>query len=254
MFKKTLISLAVASSLGLTGCFSGSNSGGGNDNPKPQYSADSLGKTYPPIFNPAKGQLPLPNDLIFDSTQKDGTFGVDDTTPPVTTALNELSGASTIAPPAVIQTSGQLDASTVIAGKTVHLIELAYASGDPVRALSAGEPPTLELAISGPPQNMPKIRADVESLDGNSAIRILPLEPPLNPQKRYVVLITTGGVKDINGDSIIQDPLYSNITGQGTDDDPGKGLVNGALLPSELLLTTFGSRSPLTTSRHWVAR
>ena len=76
MFKKTLISLAVASSLGLTGCFSGSNSGG-NDNPKPQYSADSLGKTYP-IFNPAKGQLPLPNDLIFDSTQKDGTFGVDD--------------------------------------------------------------------------------------------------------------------------------------------------------------------------------
>ncbi|MEC9084196.1 MAG: hypothetical protein VYE45_10615, partial [Pseudomonadota bacterium] len=143
MFKKTLISLAVASSLGLTGCFSGSNDGG-NENPKPQYSADSLGKTYP-IFNPAKGQLPLPNDLIFDSTQKDGTFGVDDTTPPVTTALNELSGASTIAP-AVIQTSGQLDASTVIAGQTVHLIELAYASGDPVRALSAGEPPTLELA------------------------------------------------------------------------------------------------------------
>ena len=233
MFKKTLISLAVASSLGLTGCFSGSNSGG-NDNPKPQYSADSLGKTYP-IFNPAKGQLPLPNDLIFDSTQKDGTFGVDDTTPPVTTALNELSGASTIAP-AVIQTSGQLDASTVIAGKTVHLIELAYASGDPVRALSAGEPPTLELAISGP-QNMPKIRADVESLDGNSAIRILPLEP-LNPQKRYVVLVTTG-VKDINGDSIIQDPLYTNITGEGTEDDPGKGLVNGALLPVRTLVNNL---------------
>ncbi|MGC8119448.1 hypothetical protein [Marinobacter sp. VGCF2001] len=230
MFKKTLISLAVASSLGLTGCLSGSNSGG-NDNPKPQYAADTLGKTYP-IFNPATGALPLPNDLIFDSEQGDGTFGVKDTLPPVTTALNELSGASTVAP-AVIQTSGQLDASTVVAGKTVHLIELSYASGDPVRGLAAQEPATLELALSGP-QSLPKIRADVESLDGNSAIRILPLEP-LNPQKRYVVLITTG-VKDVNGDSIIQDPVYANATGSGTADDPAQGLVDGALLPVRTLI------------------
>lgn len=232
MFKKTLISLAVASSLGLTGCFD-SGSDTKNANPSPKYS-DAAGKTFP-IFNPAKRQLPIPSDLNIDQVSRDGTFSVPDTLPPVTTALNQLSGASTVAP-AVIQTNGQLDPSTVVAGETVHLIELAYASGEPIRALSAGEPPTLELALSGP-ANMPQIRADVESLGGASAIRILPLKP-LNPLKRYVVLVTTG-VKDINGDSIVQDPVYANVTGSGTADNPGKGLVNEALLPVRTLVNNL---------------
>ena len=224
MFKKTLISLAVASSLGLTGCFD-SGSDTKNANPDPKYTDPAIdGKTWP-IFNPATSQLPLPNDLIFDRKQGDGTFGVADNKPPVTTALNELSGASTVAP-AVVQTNGQLDASTVIAGKTVHLIELEYASGDPVRALSISEPPTLAIAQGSAPV---EIRADVETLDGTSAIRILPLKP-LNPQKRYVVLVTTD-VKDINGDSIIQDPVYSNITAEGTADNPNAGLLSSALAP-----------------------
>ena len=181
-------------------------------------------------MHPATSQLPLPNDLIFDRKQGDGTFGVTDSTPPVTTALNELSGASTVAP-AVIQTNGQLDASTVIAGKTVHLIELEYASGDPVRALSISEPPTLAIAQGSAPV---EIRADVETLDGTSAIRILPLKP-LNPQKRYVVLVTTD-VKDINGDSIVQDPVYSNITAEGTADNPNAGLLSAALAPVRTLV------------------
>ncbi|MEP3561187.1 MAG: hypothetical protein ABJM19_06460 [Marinobacter sp.] len=229
MFKKTLLSLAVASTLGLTGCFdSGSNDS--NANPSPKYKDSSIdGKTWP-VFNPATSQLPLPNDLIFDREQGDGTFGVADTTPPVTTALNELSGASTVAP-AVIQTNGQLDTSTVVAGKTVHLIELEYASGDPVRALSNSEPPTLAVALQKPPVSF---RADVESLDGQSAIRIIPLKP-LNPQKRYIVLVTTG-VKDINGDSIIQDPVYRNITATGTAEDPNDGLLSSALAPVRSLV------------------
>src|SRR5690554_7958352 len=86
MFKKTLISLAVASSLGLTGCFD-SGSDTKNANPDPKYTDPAIdGKTWP-IFNPATSQLPLPNDLIFDGEQGDGTFGVADSTPPVTTAL-----------------------------------------------------------------------------------------------------------------------------------------------------------------------
>jgi hypothetical protein len=70
MFKKTLISLAVASSLGLTGCFSGSNSGG-NANPDYKISNPELdGKTWP-LFNPVTGQLPVPNDLIFRADNPD---------------------------------------------------------------------------------------------------------------------------------------------------------------------------------------
>ncbi|WP_323752683.1 hypothetical protein [Marinobacter sp.] len=229
MFKKTLISLAVASTLGLTGCFdSGSSDKNANSSPKNTKTAID-GKTWP-IFNPATSKLPLPNDLIFDSEQGDGTFGVADSSPPVTTALNELSGASTVAP-AVIQTNGQLDISTVVYGKSVHLIELTYGSEDPLRALSIGEPPTLGLAVGSTPV---LARADVETLDGTSAIRILPLEP-LKPKKRYVVLITTD-VKDVNGDSIIQDPIYSNITAEGTAQNPNAGLLSDALGPVRTLV------------------
>jgi len=228
MFKKTLISLAVASSLGLTGCFD-SGSDTKNANPDPKYTDPAIdGKTWP-IFNPATSQLPLPNDLIFDREQGDGTFGVADSTPPVTTALNELSGASTVAP-AVVQTNGQLDPETVVYGETVHLIELEYASGDPVQALSIGEPPTLAgTAVLA--------RADVETLSGTSAIRILPLEP-LQPRKRYVVLVTTG-VKDINGDAIVQDPVYANITAEGTADNPNAGLLSSALAPVRTLVNNL---------------
>jgi len=200
MFKKTLISLAVASSLGLTGCFDSADSGG---NANPEYlitNPDITGKTWP-LFNPVTAELPLPNDLIFDRAQGDGTFGVADSSPPVTTALNELSGASTVAP-AVVRMNGQIDPATVVYGQSVFLLELEYASGDPVQALGIGEPPTVAGAALA--------RADVETLDGTSAIRILPLEP-LNPRKRYVVVVTKG-ITDINGDPIVASPTYANLT------------------------------------------
>lgn len=208
MYKKTLLSLAVASSITLTGCIgsveSGDDETAENSNPN--------GLTWP-IFNPGAAQLPIPSDLNFDSAQGDGTFGVPDTSPPVTTALNELSGASTVAP-AVIQTNGQLDPDTVLgligddnmptgSAQTVFLIELEYASGDPVQGLGNQEPPTVS-------SDQPIYRADVESLDGQSAIRILPIEP-LDPRKRYIVVVTNE-VTDINGDPIQQSPTYENLT------------------------------------------
>lgn len=211
MLKKTLISLAVASSIGLTGCFSDSSTG---NNADPTYSISNPaidGKTWPE-FNPVTGALPLPNDLIFDTTVKDGTFTVTDSSPPVTTAINELSGASTVAP-SVVQFNGKIDPTSVKTGENVFLIQLEYASGDPVQALGMGEPPTIGMT--------PAYRADVVTLDGNSAIRILPLEP-LNPRKRYLVVITDG-IKDINGDPIIQSPSYTDIS------DPSKPLVDAKL-------------------------
>lgn len=221
MFKKTLISLAVASSLGLTGCF---DSAGSGKNANPDYKINNPaidGKTWP-VFNPLLSQLPIPNDLIFDSEQGDGTFGVADSSPPVTTALNELSGASTVAP-AVIQFNGQIDPGTVVYGETVFLLELDYASGDPVQGLSIGEPPT----VVGPAP----ARADVETLDGTSAIRILPLQP-LNPRKRYIAVVTKD-ITDINGEAIIASPSYSNLT------DEEQPLGNAALAPVRTLINSL---------------
>ncbi|QSP93419.1 hypothetical protein LPB19_09270 [Marinobacter salinisoli] len=259
MFKKTLISVAVASSLGLTGCFDSADSGA-NANPDYKINNPAIdGKTWPQ-FNPVTGQLPLPNDLIFDSEQGDGTFGVADTTPPVTSALNELSGASTVAP-AVIQFNGMIDADSVDSrefilanpedptslipnpNQNVFLIELDYASGDPLRGLSNSEPPTIPLALTAQTAlggdetafgellgrvSSPAYRADVVELDGQSAIRILPLKP-LDPQKRYVVVVTNE-VLDINGDPIAQSPSYANIT------DENQPLGSSSLAPVRAIM------------------
>jgi hypothetical protein len=280
MFKKTLISLAVASSLGLTGCLS-SGDEGANANPDFQISNPELdGKTWP-FFNPVTSNLPLPNDLIFRSddpsttiNEADGSFQVADSSPPVTTALNQLSGASSIAP-AVVRFNGQIDPESVDSrafifadptdptslipnpNQTVFLIELQYAGGDPVRGLGAGETPTIPLAITAQvaagapiPQDLsgrgqaaagaylgslalaPDYVAEVVTLDGTSAIRINPTKP-LNPFTRYLVVITNE-VLDINGDPIVQDPVYRDVA------NPERPLGNPtALAPVRRIVDSF---------------
>jgi pimeloyl-ACP methyl ester carboxylesterase len=263
MFKKTLISLAVASSLGLTGCFDSAGSGSSNANPDYQINNPDIdGKTWP-LFNPVTGDLPLPNDLIFQGdnletvgvNEADGTFSVADSAPPVTTALNKLSGASTVAP-IDIAMSGTIDASSVDGqpflvdadgelvlnsgvavpnpNQNVFLIELDYASGDPLQALSLSEPPTVPLAqpfaaikatleAGGTPSaglvaaanNSARVAVDqyevsVVEQSGKSVIRIN-LLTPLDPRKRFIAVVTNG-VKDSQGEPIIASPSYGNLT------------------------------------------
>ncbi|MBW7472483.1 hypothetical protein [Marinobacter sp. F4218] len=278
MFKKTLISVAVASSLGLSGCFDSGDSGA-NANPDYRINNPAIdGKTWP-IFNPVTSALPLPNDLIFKSDdpstaiiEADGTFSVADSAPPVTSALNELSGASTVAP-AVVRLNGQIDPNSVDSrpfiivqteagprpvpnpNQNVFLIELAYASGDPVQGLGMGEPPTIPLAITAQvaagalPQDLslrgqaeagayladlaqnPTYTHEVVTLDGTSAIRIHPTVP-LNPKKRYLVVVTKE-VLDVNGDPIIASPSYSNLT------DPEQPLGSSTLAPVRTIINDF---------------
>ncbi len=261
MYKKTLLSLAIASTLTLTGCL---DSGKDGKNGDPDYKITNPvtdGKVFP-VFNPVTSALPIPNDLIFDSEQADGTFGVTpDPTNPAITALNELSGASLVAP-IDIQMSGFIDASTVNAteviisdgkpipnpAQTVFLLELEYASGDPLTGLSGKEVPTVWNAVrfgaasfasspgaetgaaatiyssDGNPATgaaeagadlvalatAPAYEAKVQEFDGTSFIRIHPMKP-LDPRKRYVVVISDG-VKDAQGESVIQSTSYANIT------------------------------------------
>ena len=100
MLKKTLLSAAIASSFALSGCLDSTPSTGENAG---SFTNPNTSTAVYPVFSPAEGALPLPNDLIFQranadtGAEADGTFQVSDTSPPVTTALNELSGASTTA-------------------------------------------------------------------------------------------------------------------------------------------------------------
>ena len=141
MYKKSILSVTIASSLMLTGCFENNKLDDENAGALTEPPVTSTSGSAYPEFSPAVSALPIPNDLIFDSVASDGTFLVPDSSPPVTTALNQLSGASTVAPIDVKILSGEIDEAT-LAGN-VFLLELDYASGSPVQGLSLGEPPTV---------------------------------------------------------------------------------------------------------------
>ena len=96
MFKKTLLSLAVASSVGLTGCFSGGNTGANANPDYPINNPDFTGKTWP-IFNPLTKELPVPSDLQFEQgAGADGTFS-GSAENAITNALDYMDGSSTVA-------------------------------------------------------------------------------------------------------------------------------------------------------------
>ena len=135
MVKKTLLSLAIAASTaGLTACNISSTADNNEvaTDPVTAGTAGNLGLTTP-IFSAANSKLPLANDLIFAINSqladgqpgKDGTADLDDTIPPVTTAINKLDGFSTSAAH-YINFTAALNPATVIAGQTVFLLAIYF--------------------------------------------------------------------------------------------------------------------------------
>ncbi|ABC31678.1 conserved hypothetical protein [Hahella chejuensis KCTC 2396] len=266
MFKKTFLSLAVASAVTLSGCGGG---GGGNANAGAQNEydgdlPDSLegqfeGRTWP-LFNPVASLVPVPNDLLLDQTAADGTFS-DSTANPVLAALGSLSGASTIAP-IDISFSGELDGDSLSTdsfissdgslvpnpNQNVFLLELAYASREPIQGLSISEPPTIPLAagallaaaesdpataaaiLGAAIADAPAIKASVIELSGASTLRIQPTKP-LKPKTRYLVIVTNE-VEDATGQAITMDPNYYLLTGSGN-------LPSSQLEPVRTIINSF---------------
>jgi hypothetical protein len=238
MFKKTLISLAVASSVGLTGCFD-SGETGANANPTPsyidkeneldQYLATFEGKVWP-VFDPIAGLVPIPSDLNY-GPNGDGTYTVPDSTPPVTTALNSLSGVSTIAP-IDIRMSGSIDdniAGPGELGQNVFLIELDYASQSPLQALSATESPRPGVFSDFVVTKKTLFDPDLDKV--TDFIRILPTSP-LKPGKRYIVAVLDEVTA--NGEPIVSSPSYTTIDSgddspEGYTLDPGVGSVRSLI-------------------------
>lgn len=241
MYKKRILGLAIASSIALSGCLeSGEESNanaGANQNPDITSNIGNIANNSGvwPVFSPAESAFPIPNDLLFSGTN-DGTF-VDVAPPgttPVTDALTALSGASTSAP-IDIAMSGMVDPLTVdgnsLAGmnpnpnQNVFLIELDYASGDPLQGFSLQEPPTVT-QLPGD-----DYEAEVKTLDGTSYIRIN-LKTPLKPLTRYVVALTDG-IKDLDGNSIHASPGVAGYAALTDEDAP---LASSALAPIKALI------------------
>jgi hypothetical protein len=222
MYKKSILSIAIASSLMLTGCFENNKLDDENEGVQTTPPISVTGGSAFPVFSPAASDFPLPTDVLFSTnTTGDGTFGVPDTTPPVTTALNQLSGASTVAPIDIKVSSGEVDVDT-LAGN-VYLLELHYASGSPVQGLSAQEPPTVVGAAN--------VALEHIVLDGDSYIRINP-KTPLKPLTRYEVVITNG-VKDTLGQPLVRNP---GVASYAALSDPSIPLANPQLAPLQGLI------------------
>jgi hypothetical protein len=256
MFKKTLISLAVASSVGLTGCFD-SGETGANANPDYQISnPDFTGQTWP-ILNGLTQEFPVPNDILTllnpvgDGTMLDGS----DPSNPVTTGIGFLDGNSTVGA-FDIKLSGSIDPNQTLDARTfvevggnilpnpdqnVFLLPLTFPSGDPLLQAD-GEVPSFAEAIrfqqaaalgqAGDSAQagailadlaQPVARAEIISLDegNNNVIRINPLTP-LEPKTKYLVVITNS-VEDIDGDPLVASPAYQNYR------DPSQPLGNDRL-------------------------
>ena len=202
MFKKTLISLAVASSVGLTGCFD-SGETGANANPDYQIEDTTIDRSIVrPIYNPnpiaEEPAFPINADLILllgatQSANYDFT-GLSTGNTPADDAVNDLSGFSTSGA-FTLKFDGELNPATVMANATVFLLPLNV--GPAIDSAPEALPNTNPTSIvasnpfgQGLGLEQPNFRADPVSVDGgtNNAIRVVPLEPLTEGQKYLVVV------------------------------------------------------------------
>lgn len=217
MVKKTLLSLAIAASTaGLTACNISSTSDSSKvdttpvDAGQPGFEAS----TTAVVFAAARGNIPVATDFVFaDAATSDGTANTDDTTPPVTTAINKLAGFSTTAS-MDIAFSASLDPATIIEGSSVFLV--AFNNSDDVDALDLNAIlaafPTAPFAETQPAPGVDYIAEYVEMDDGATpTIRIHPTKP-LDPKTKYLVIITDK-LMDTKGVSVVASSEYALTSG-----------------------------------------
>jgi len=265
MYKKTLLSLAVASTLTLTGCL---DSGSNNKNGDPDYKISNPatdGLTFA-VFNPVTSELPIPNDLLF-SGETDGTMSAGtDPTNPVITAIDFMDGNSVIGA-FDIKFSGSLDANQTLdarsfisvgpsvipnPGQNVFLLPLTFPSGDgllhddEVPTFTEGlEYQTAVALVTGGGAGAavgaqmladlaePVARAELISLDGgtNNVLRLNPLTP-LESETKYLVVITNS-VVDAAGTPVIGSTQYQNLRDENAT--PG----SASLLPVKEAISSW---------------
>ncbi|NVJ50963.1 MAG: hypothetical protein HWE13_16010 [Gammaproteobacteria bacterium] len=218
--KKFTLGMLALGSLVLTGCSS-------DETVEPD---NGTARTFA-VYNPATGDVPLPNDLLFSGTA-DLTLNVpvadpSDYTDPLN-AVSALDGWSTVAPISVSffneDATVTLDATSIAAGQTVHLLEV-MADTDYFNPLNGVSPTFAPYGLVGlVPAN------EYFATAQGSTLAILPLKP-LSPRSTYVVIVTKG-VMDSNGESVLEDGIYQLAS---SDVDTS----NQALVPVQTLVRIY---------------
>lgn len=190
MLKKSLLSLAVAASLGVTGCNISSTSGNADaDSVQPDVTPEELAaqRGVFPIFDPANGAMPLGIDLILASASAtDGTANTNKAgqadESPVTNAIDLMDGGIGVLNPIDIPMSGSITTDATVLATSVYLIQLTNASTDNNLDATADSPLTDALnifdivGIQGPDGNAdgspddPRISAVEEIMTGAASI------------------------------------------------------------------------------------
>jgi pimeloyl-ACP methyl ester carboxylesterase len=222
MVKKTLLSLAIAATTaGLAGCNISSVEKHNNEVDSTPVDAGKPGVTpvrVAPIFSAGNSDLPINVDILFaEASSTDGTAATNDTTPPVTTAINKLPGFSTTAS-FFLPFNVALNPATVVAGQTVFLIELKSAEDDAsIDALDlntiVAANPTNPFAEGADQVTSADYSARYVTLDNGAthAIQVTPLKP-LDPKTKYIVALTND-IKGADGRAATRSAEYELLSG-----------------------------------------
>ncbi|MCW8856008.1 MAG: hypothetical protein OQJ95_01510 [Kangiella sp.] len=225
--KKALYGVALMSSMILTACTDGP------EEPKIPGTGDGSTKLVAPVFAPGDGELPIPNDLLFNGTA-DLTLNIptDDPTDmsDPQNAINALDGWSTHAPFS-IEFRGAIDGSTVVPGQTVRLFKVSV--NRPEAIPGTGIP-----APTGPVTGVEaELAAGVDFVAvpaSSTSVGVIPLKP-LEPQASYMVVVTNG-ILDANGNAVISDAQFSVVK---SPDPIPEGSATAGLEPVRQLTQTM---------------
>ena len=205
--KKLVLSLAIASALGLSGCDSETLQDVQNE------TAQNGGLVTPTarvVFDPAAGVLSVPNDILFSGTT-DGTLNipVDDPTnfgdPSV--ALSALDGWSTINPFVLaldFPTGISLDAASVANPASVKVFEVEM--GGPTASDACNSLPS---GIACRVVNELAFGTDFVAQGVNNSVAVVPTKP-LKAKTSYIVVLTNN-IKDSNGKAVAGSTTYELV-------------------------------------------
>ncbi|MFC4656722.1 VolA/Pla-1 family phospholipase [Rheinheimera marina] len=240
--KKLLLSFAVASALGLTGC------GGGESLDDIKDDTETGGQVQVPlsrvVFDPSAGTLSVPNDLLLQGTN-DGTLYMPGEKSPVTgaalaapnyadpsTALGALDGWSTQNPFSIslsFASGVSLDAATASMPGSVMLVEAVM--GDPMS--SDADCRAVPRGVACKPVKKLTFGVDYISKASGNSVAVIPLKP-LKSNTTYI-LVLTDQLKDSDGRSIAGSVTYELVR----QDIATKPLGSAAQLALQGVINSF---------------
>jgi Pla-1/cef family extracellular lipase len=204
--KKLVISLAIASALGLSGC--GGNETIADVKKAPEAVITPLARI---VFDPSAGILSVPNDLLFSGTT-DGTLnmpldaGADGSDP--TFALSALDGWSTVNPFVLsidFPTQTTLDAGSVFNPASVKVFE-ATMGGD----LTDADCTTVTRGFACKIVGELTFGVDFIAKGVGNNVAIVPIKP-LKPKTTYIVALTNN-IRDDQGVAVAGSTTYDLVS------------------------------------------